>query len=217
MFFLTFSALATFDSAFLLTISINKGMVSFGKVTPHCNFFLYPITNAIRKFAYTNSIYTIVALAFERYLSICHREKAKWLCSTSKAKLLIKTITILSFVYTIPIFCEHTWEKDENGTIRAVKTILRTKGPVRDVYYPVYRTWANFFVLFIIPTLSLMILNTLTIKKVTFFHQCNNKPKYNNVRFSCDSSHFLHKLFCVWAKKMWFGLFLLILKFFIQK
>ena len=167
--FLTFSALATYDSAFLLTISINKAMVSFGKVTPHFNFFLYPITNAIRKFAYTNSIYTIVALAFERYLSICHREKAKWLCSTSKAKLLIKIITILSFVYTIPIFCEHTWEKDENGTIRAVKTILRTKGPVRDMYYPVYRTWANFFVLFVIPTISLMILNTLTIKKVTFF------------------------------------------------
>ena len=120
---------------------------------------------------------------------------------------MIGIITLFSFIYTIPLFCEHTWEKDDNGTIRTVQTILRKEGPVKEVYYPVYRTWANFFVLFVIPTISLMILNTLTIKKVTFFHQCNNKPKYNNVRFSCDSSHFLHKLLCVWAKKMLFGLF----------
>ena len=167
--FFTFSALATFDSAFLLTISINKGMVSFGKVTPHYNFFLYPITNAIRKFAYTSSIYTIVALALERYLSICHPEKAKHLCSTSKAKLLIGIITLLSFLYTIPIFCEHTWEKDKNGTIRAVETMLRMEGPVRDIYYyPMYRTWMNFFVRFVIPTTSLIILNTLVIKEVIF-------------------------------------------------
>ena len=144
-------------------------MVTFGKVTPYYNFFLYPITNAIRKFAYTSGIYTIVALAFERYLSICHPEKAKRLFSTSKAKLLIAIITLFSFLYTIPIFCEHTWEKDENGTIRGVKTILRTEGPVRDVYYPVYRTWMNFFVQFVIPTMSLIILNSLMIKEVKAF------------------------------------------------
>jgi len=174
--FFTFSALATFDSAFLLTISINKGMVSFGKVTPNYNFFLYPITNAIRKFAYTSSIYTIVALALERYLSICHPEKAKHLCSTSKAKLLIAIITLFSFLYTIPIFCEHTWEKDKNGTIRAVKTMLRMEGPVRDVYYPVYRTWMNFFVRFVIPTISLIILNSLMIKEVIFLFIYHKLP-----------------------------------------
>ena len=164
---LFFSALATFDSTFLLTISINKGMVSLGNVTPYHNFFLYPITNAIRKLSYTSSIYTIVGLSLERYLSFCHPQKAKRLCSPSKAKLLIAIITLVSFLYTIPIFCEHTWEKDDNGTIKAVKTTLMMKGPLRDVYYPVYRTWMNFFVRFVIPTLSLIILNTLMIKEVT--------------------------------------------------
>ena len=147
-------------------------MVSFGKVTPYYNFFLYPITNAIRKFAYTSSIYTIVALALERYLAICHPEKAKRLCSTSKAKLMIAIITLFSFLYTIPLFCEHTWEKNENGTIRAIKTILRTEGPVKDVYYPVYRTWMNFFVRFVIPTMSLIILNSLMLKEVKAFGIC---------------------------------------------
>ena len=109
--FLISSGLATFDSAFLLTISINKGMVSIGNITPYHNFFLYPITNAIRKFSYTSSIYTIVGLSLERYLSFCHPQKAKRLCSPSKAKLLIAIITLVSFLYTIPIFCEHTWEK----------------------------------------------------------------------------------------------------------
>ena len=59
-------------------------MVSFGNATPYCNFFLYPITNAIRKFAYTSSIYTIVVLSLERYLSICQHKKAKHLRSPSK-------------------------------------------------------------------------------------------------------------------------------------
>ena len=166
-------------------------MVSFGKVTPNYNFFLYPITNAIRKFAYTSSIYTIVALALERYLSICHPEKAKHLCSTSKAKLLIAIITLFSFLYTIPIFCEHTWEKDKNGTIRAVKTMLRMEGPVRDVYYPVYRTWMNFFVRFVIPTISLIILNSLMIKEVIIF--CLFIINYLT-DFVCESDSFFQQL-----------------------
>ena len=79
---------------------------------------------------------------------------------------MIGIITLFSFIYTIPLFCEHTWEKDDNGTIRTVQTILRTEGPVKGVYYPVYRTWMTFFVRFVIPTISLSILNTLVIKEV---------------------------------------------------
>lgn len=79
---------------------------------------------------------------------------------------MIAIITLFSFIYTIPLFCEHTWEKDENGTIRTVQTPLRKEGPVKEVYYPVYRTWMNFFVRFVIPTISLIILNTLVIKEV---------------------------------------------------
>ena len=79
---------------------------------------------------------------------------------------MIGIITLFSFIYTIPLFCEHTWEKDDNGTIRTVQTILRTEGPVKEVYYPVYRTGMNLFVLFVIPTISLSILNTLMIKEV---------------------------------------------------
>ena len=79
---------------------------------------------------------------------------------------MIGIITLFSFIYTIPLFCEHTWEKDDNGTIRTVQTKLRTEGPVKEVYYPVYRTGMNLFVLFVIPTISLSILNTLMIKEV---------------------------------------------------
>ena len=84
---------------------------------------------------------------------------------------MIVIITLFSFLYTIPIFCEHSWEKYENGTMRAVKTKLLMPGPegLRDVYYPVYRTWMNFFIRFVIPTISLIILNSLMIKEVKSF------------------------------------------------
>ena len=48
---------------------------------------------------------------------------------------MIAIITLFSFIYTIPLFCEHTWKKDENGTIRTVQTPLRKEGPVKEVYY----------------------------------------------------------------------------------
>ena len=78
---------------------------------------------------------------------------------------MIAIITLFSFIYTIPLFCEHTWEKDENGTIRTVQTPLRKE----EVYSQVYRAWMYLFVRFVIPTISLIILNTLMIKEVIFF------------------------------------------------
>merc|ERR1712008_227023 len=64
----------------------------------------------------------------------------------------------------------------------------RTEGPVRDVYYPVYRTWMNFFVRYVILTISLIILNTLVIKEfrryVKIASTITEKPKEQEKRLT---------------------------------
>ena len=129
-------------------------------------FFLYPVTNAFRQFAYTGSIYTIVGLTLERYLTYCRPDKAKSFCTPRKARILIAVISIFSLIYTIPVFCEFKWTSFE-GEIKVTKTDIRKKGTeTSDTYYLIYRTWMNFLFRNIIPTLCLVISNILIIKKV---------------------------------------------------
>ena len=103
---------------------------------------------------------------------------------------MIAIITLFSFIYTIPLFCEHTWEKDENGTIRTVQTPLRKE----EVYSQVYRAWMYLFVRFVIPTISLIILNTLMIKEVIFFVFVYSLWIITLQIVLCESDSFFHQL-----------------------
>ena len=156
-----------FDTLYLLTISINKGTTAFNNIKPYYNFLVYPVINPIRQFAYTGSIYMVVGLTLERYLSYCHPDKAKQHCTPRKAKILIGCVSMLSLLYTIPVFCEHYWAKNENGTIAVFQTVLRQKkNHVMESYYLVYRVCINFIVRFLIPGLCLVISNIRIIIEV---------------------------------------------------
>ena len=162
-----------FDTLYLLTISINKGTTAFSNIEPYYNFLVYPVTNSIRQFAYTGSIYMIVGLTLERYLSYCHPNKAKHHCTPGKAKMLIACVSIFSVLYTIPVFCEHYWAKNENGTIAVFPTVLREKkSHVERPYYLSYRLCINVIVRFIIPALCLVVSNIRIIIEVhsTYLH-----------------------------------------------
>ena len=87
-----------------------------------------------------------------------------YLASTT---LLIGCVCLFSLTYTSPVFFEFEWSTI-NDTIKVLKTELREKKhPTSKVYYQIYRTWMNFFVRFLIPTLFLVITNISIIKKVT--------------------------------------------------
>ena len=123
------------------------------------------MTNGIRQFSYTCSIYTIVGLTFERYLSYCHPDRAKHICTPEKVKKIIGFVSLLCFLYTIPVFCEHSWEIT-NGKIQVNQTVLMKEGPIKDSYTAAYRTAMNFLVRFVIPTICLVIFNIRIIREV---------------------------------------------------
>ena len=100
---------------------------------------------------------------FERYLSYCHTEKAKTLCTPNKAKLLIGLVGLFSLIYNIPAYCEHKYEIN-NGAISSAQTYLAKN----ELYKLVYRAWIGFIVRFVIPTICLVVFNVKIIRKVSY-------------------------------------------------
>ena len=109
----------------------------------------------------------------ERYLSYCHSEKAKTLCTPKKAKLLIAIVGLFSLIYNIPAYCEHKYENID-GTIRSTQTFLAKE----ETYKLVYRASIGFIVRFIVPTICLVIFNSKIIGKVS--QQCGYVRWYDN-------------------------------------
>ena len=110
-----------------------------------------------------------VSLTVERYLSYCHPDKAKNICTPGKTKILIILVSLFSFIYTIPIGFSHTWKQnpDMNQTVEMVTTELGDKKTdIGRHYYVVYKTWMNFIIRFIIPSTSLFTFNILLLKQV---------------------------------------------------
>ena len=158
MYFVLIQALAIYDTLFLLTITINKGTTAYYNLRPYYNIKIYPMTNSIRQLTFTGSIYMIVALTLERYITYCHPVKAKWFCTCTLAKVLVILLTIFSLLCTIPVFMEHEWSSD--GTVQEASV---RKSPF---YQKSIRAWMNSAIRFFIPTLCLVIFNFQIIKEV---------------------------------------------------
>jgi hypothetical protein len=111
----------------------------------------------------------IVALSFERYVTYCHPEKAKWLCTRAVAKIIVILLTIFSLLCTIPVFMEHEWNLDGNVQEASIrKNTFYEKG---------IRAWMNSATRFFIPTLCLLIFNYQIMKKVSCLPKSPN-PRY---------------------------------------
>ena len=148
---------------FLLALGINKGTTAYYDIKPYYNFKIYPISNGIRQLSHTGSIYMIVALTLERYFTYCHPEKAKWLCSRPIAKFIVILVSIMTLLFTIPVFLEHEWDSDGN----VQETSIRNNS----FYEKSNRTWMLSAVRFFIPTFCLVFFNFRIIREVNKYIQ----------------------------------------------
>ena len=159
-----FSALASADLVFVMTC-IPHGV----RVATNSTFFiLYPIFKFFNQFAYTTSIFLTVALIIHRYM-VFVRQDANRKNDFTRIKRIIAAIVIASFLYSIPMMFEYTWEM-ENGLSTNGKSKVVSWMEKDEKFKHVYKAWIGSIFRFLIPCICLVVFSILLIKEVIKGH-----------------------------------------------
>ena len=134
---------------------------------------LYPLARSFQ----TCSIYSIILVTINRYIAVCFPYRPKSLCSKTQAKNQILLVWILSILYNAPLFYEFQLAED-NVTIES---------RFSDGFNIFYNNVSYFLIMFLIPLISLILLNYNLIvalkkmkrRRVLMKHR-TNKERLNN-------------------------------------
>ncbi|KAH3863609.1 FMRFamide receptor-like [Dreissena polymorpha] len=152
----------------------NPGMVHFTDVIyPH---IYTPVNYIVMTLQFIN-VWVTVAVAIERYISICHPFTTVHICNKRNAFILIGSIIFIAVGYNIPRWFAITVTACDNKTncFSIVSTDLgKTEG--YEQYYAVY---AYMVIIYIIPLVLLGILNTLLIKELMRMRRRRSVPTPN--------------------------------------
>jgi hypothetical protein len=115
--------------------------------------------------AETGTIYLTVLVTVNRYISVCRPYEAASLCSVRHAQKHVIVVAVLSVLYNIPRFFEFTiksvFDHHRNRTVDV--SVPSDLGRNR-IYQILYSNVLYFIVMFLVPLVTLIILNTLLIK-----------------------------------------------------
>ncbi|KAL9902177.1 FMRFamide Receptor isoform 1-T7 [Glossina fuscipes fuscipes] len=161
------------------TILIVTSMLLFGipSVYPHSGyFFLYynyvypfisPAVFPIAVIAQTASIYMTFTVTLERYVAVCHPLKARALCTYGRAKIYFVVCIIFALLYNLPRFWEVLTVTYQPPGSPVVLHCVRPSPLRRNLtYINIYIHWCYLIVNYIIPFLTLAILNCLIYRQV---------------------------------------------------
>ncbi|XP_040583738.1 FMRFamide receptor-like [Lepeophtheirus salmonis] len=151
-FLLIVTSICMFGLASAAKIETTFSLFYILKIFPYIIPYIYPIG----MIAQTGSVYLTVCVSFERYIAVCWPLKASSLCTHGRAKLYVVSVVMLAFVYNIPRFFEiSTIHNTTYNQTELVPTSLRTN----PLYVKFYIAWMYVIFMYIIPFVSLAILN----------------------------------------------------------
>jgi len=103
----------------LLALAINNAVYVFTKIIYKSvpvlfdmnskTFYIKLFASPVSHVAYTTSMILTVLLALERYLQVCHPQKAKKTCTLKNAKICTVFATPLGLFTRFPDFSEENW------------------------------------------------------------------------------------------------------------
>ena len=125
-----------------------------------------PVLYMIGMFTYTNSILLLVLVSMDRYLMLCHQQKARKICTTKLIKIYIGCIYIFSFISNIPRVFEHRWDSSQDGTSTQV---MKTDLGCSYAFQMVYIIGITMVIRLIIPIILLAFSNIQLLRKVLNF------------------------------------------------
>lgn len=132
---------------------------SFGSIQPYIGKYIYPTA----LLAETGSIYLTILVTLNRYISVCHPYRATNLCSIHFARRHVVVVGLFSVVFNLPRFFEYAVVHNNDGdgggggdgSHLQKNWILESR-----VYRIVYSNLLYFVVMFLLPLVTLAILNT---------------------------------------------------------
>ncbi|XP_059219521.1 FMRFamide receptor [Stomoxys calcitrans] len=161
------------------TVLIITSMLLFGipSIYPYTGkFFLYynyifpyisPVVFPIGMISQTASIYMTFTVTLERYVAVCHPLKARALCTYGRAKIYFIVCVLFATLYNLPRFWEVVTQSTAYDDLPDVLHCVRPSALRQNLMYiNLYIHWCYLIVNYIIPFLTLAILNCLIYRQV---------------------------------------------------
>ncbi|CAG9861011.1 unnamed protein product [Phyllotreta striolata] len=132
-------------------------------VLPHIAPVVFPIATVVQ----TASVYLTVTVSLERFVAVCHPLRARSLCTYGRARIYVVGIIIFSAMYNLPKLWETTvqkeWSERDNFTVYCVReSALRGN----ETYIHVYIHWLYLICMYLVPFVSLAVLNACIYRQV---------------------------------------------------
>ncbi|EDV50355.1 FMRFamide receptor [Drosophila erecta] len=168
------TGLARCDTVLIITSILLFGIPSIYPYTGHFfgyyNYvypFISPAVFPIGMIAQTASIYMTFTVTLERYVAVCHPLKARALCTYGRAKIYFIVCVCFSLAYNMPRFWEVlTVTYPEPGKDVILHCVRPSRLRRSEAYINIYIHWCYLIINYIIPFLTLAILNCLIYRQV---------------------------------------------------
>ncbi|XP_030763747.1 FMRFamide receptor [Sitophilus oryzae] len=133
------------------------------KVYPHIAPVVYPLATVMQ----TASVYLTMTVSLERYVAVCHPLRARSLCTYGRARIYVIGIVVFSTIYNIPRLWEGKikaeWSEEYNTTVYCP---MQSNFRDNKYYQTVYIHWLYLICMYLVPFLSLAILNGAIYRQV---------------------------------------------------
>lgn len=166
--------LACCDTVLIITSVLLFGIPSIYPYTGQ--FFLYynyiypfisPVIFPVAMISQTASVYMTFTVTLERYVAVCHPLKARALCTYGRAKIYVIVSVLFALLYNLPRFWEVVPIETSIPNSTVVLHCVRPSELRRNqTYITVYILWCYFIVNYVIPFLTLAILNCQIYRQV---------------------------------------------------
>ncbi|EDV97661.1 FMRFamide receptor [Drosophila grimshawi] len=168
------TGLARCDTMLIISSMLLFGIPSIYPYTGHLfgyfNYvypFISPAIFPIGMISQTASIYMTFTVTLERYVAVCHPLRARALCTYGRARIYFIVCVCFSLAYNMPRF----WEvmqvtyhvPDTDIVLHCVHPSALRRNPT---YINIYIHWCYLIVNYIIPFLTVAILNCLIYRQV---------------------------------------------------
>lgn len=166
--------LACCDTVLIITSVLLFGIPSIYPYTGHLflyyNYiypFISPVVFPVAMISQTASIYMTFTVTLERYVAVCHPLKARALCTYGRAKIYVIVSILFALLYNMSRFWEVVTIDTSIPNSTVVLHCVRPSALRQNqTYITVYILWCYFIVNYVIPFLTLAILNCQIYRQV---------------------------------------------------